>query len=161
MAPEDDDQAADMPAGAATTAADEGAVSAAEDEVTARFDLLKLAPRAARARRRGGRVSVLVRRQKQPEFELALDQDSTLIGRDPSCDIVLDDDGISRRHARIDRLETGYHELVDLSSTNGTLVAGRPLQRMVLLDGDRFVVGDTRFTFRSHPVDDGAGNSRA
>ncbi|MFZ9887889.1 MAG: FHA domain-containing protein [Myxococcota bacterium] len=129
--------------------------SAAESEPTVRFDLLKLAPRAARTRRRASRVSVVVRRPKQPEFELALDQDSTLIGRDPSCDIVLDDDGISRRHARIDLLDTGYHELVDLSSTNGTLVAGRPLQRMILLDGDRFAIGDTRFTFRSSPIDDG------
>lgn len=160
VAPEDDDQAAGTQRPPATTAANDGMTSSAQEEITARVDLLKLAPRAARARRRGWRVSVLVRRQKQPEFELALDQDSTLIGRDPGCDIVLDDDGISRRHARIDRLETGYHELVDLSSTNGTLVAGRPLQRMVLLDGDRFTVGDTRFTFRSSPVDDVAGGAR-
>ena len=117
-----------------------------EDRDTQPFGLLKQAERAARRRRRGARAELTVKRPKAKEFRLGLDRDSTIIGRDARCDIVVEDDGVSRRHARIDKTQTGYFELVDLSSTNGTLVEGRGISRMLLLDGDRFVVGDTRFT---------------
>lgn len=117
-----------------------------EDLDTQPFALAKHIERAARRRRRGTRAEVTVKRPKAKEFRLGLDRDSTVIGRDARCDIVLDDDGVSRRHARVDKTDAGYFELVDLSSTNGTLVDGRGVSRMLLLDGDRFVIGDTRFT---------------
>lgn len=117
-----------------------------EDLDTQPFGLLKQADRAARRRRREVRAELTVKRPKAKEFRLGLDRDSTIIGRDARCDIVIDDDGVSRRHARIDKTQAGYFELVDLSSTNGTLVEGRAISRMLLLDGDRFIVGDTRFT---------------
>ncbi len=127
-----------------------------EDRDTQPFGLLKQAERAARRRRRGVRAELTVKRPKAKEFRLGLDRDSTVIGRDARCDIVVDDDGVSRRHARIDKTETGYFELVDLSSTNGTLVEGRGISRMLLLDGDRFVVGDTRFTLHvAQPAEEG------
>src|SRR5690606_9950918 len=97
-------------------------------------------------RRRTSQAALTVKRPKAKEFRLDLDRDSTVIGRDARCDIVLDDTGVSRRHARLDKTDAGYFELVDLSSTNGTLVDGRGVSRMLLLDGDRFVIGDTRFT---------------
>ncbi len=51
----------------------------------------------------------------------------TVIGRDPDCDIVLNDDRVSRRHARLLFAESDWR-LVDLDSTNGTLVDGHPLR---------------------------------
>jgi transcriptional regulator with GAF, ATPase, and Fis domain len=51
----------------------------------------------------------------------------TVIGRDPECDIVLDDDRVSRRHARL-VFDDAAWRLIDLASTNGTLLHGRPLQ---------------------------------
>lgn len=117
-----------------------------EDLDTQPFGLLKHAAREARRRRRVTRAALTVKRPKAKEFRLELDRDSTVIGRDARCDIVIDDAGVSRRHARIDKTEVGYFELVDLSSTNGTLVDGRTISNMLLLDGDRFVIGDTRFT---------------
>ena len=49
-----------------------------------------------------------------------------VIGRAESCDLVLDDPAVSRRHARITvRPGDGRLSIVDLASRNGTIVAGR------------------------------------
>lgn len=44
-----------------------------------------------------------------------------LIGRSSDCQLLLDDDYVSTRHARITRTPTGY-QVEDLGSTNGTFV---------------------------------------
>ncbi|HYN21015.1 MAG TPA: GAF domain-containing protein [Thermoanaerobaculia bacterium] len=53
------------------------------------------------------------------------DDRQTVVGRDPDCDLVLDDDRVSRRHARLVRGEDGW-TVADLGSKNGTLVDGGP-----------------------------------
>jgi len=63
--------------------------------------------------------------------------DSVVIGRDPTCDHVLDFPMISARHLRIDR-SGGILAVEDLGSTNGTYVNGR---RIVGLTPIR--IGDT------------------
>lgn len=56
------------------------------------------------------------------------------IGRDPACQLPLNDDKASKRHVRISRTAEGYH-LEDLGSTNGTFVNGAPvLAKVALLD---------------------------
>jgi len=70
------------------------------------------------------------------------------IGRMPECDLVLDDPGASRQHARIRRTETGF-VITDLGSTNGTLVNARQVQEQELLDGDTITIGETDLAFRS------------
>jgi len=52
-----------------------------------------------------------------------LGDDTILIGRDETADLVLDETGISRRHLRISRTPTGYR-LEDLDTENGTFVNG-------------------------------------
>lgn len=47
---------------------------------------------------------------------------SLVIGRDETCDIVLEDSFVSRRHVRLDLSEDGDCRLVDLGSTNGTFI---------------------------------------
>jgi len=78
------------------------------------------------------------------------------IGRDPaSCDLVLDDDLISREHARIARGPSGDRVLRDLGSTNGTWVrSARGGRRQVtgehtLQPGDQIEIGGTRLAFGS------------
>ena len=44
-----------------------------------------------------------------------------LIGRSSDCQLLLNDDYVSTRHARITRTATGY-QVEDLASTNGTYV---------------------------------------
>jgi len=77
-----------------------------------------------------------------------LTQAETTLGRLPECDVVVDDPGASRQHARIRRTEGGF-ELVDLGSTNGTLVNDIPVQEHVLANGDRITIGQTVLEFRS------------
>ncbi len=68
------------------------------------------------------------------------------IGRAPGCEIVLDDRNVSRRHAEI-RRRGPVVVLVDLDSTNGTIVNGRRVREHPLSDGDRITLGNSRLTF--------------
>jgi DNA-binding SARP family transcriptional activator len=72
----------------------------------------------------------------------------TVLGRHPSCDIVVDDLSVSRRHAEI-RIANGRHVLFDLSSSNGTWVAGEPVLQHLLRDGDAFEIGDQTLRYRT------------
>jgi len=73
---------------------------------------------------------------------------TTTIGRDPECDIVLSDREVSRHHAEI-RNETGSYILVDLGSTNGTLVNDMRVERSIpLRSGDSITIATGhRFQF--------------
>lgn len=65
------------------------------------------------------------------------------IGRSPSCEIQVEDDKVSRKHARI-FVREGQVWVSDLGSRNGTLVNGERLQGEArLLPGDRVQVGET------------------
>ncbi len=70
------------------------------------------------------------------------------IGRDSDSDIQLLDSEVSRHHAEIRRNSDGtVTTLVDLGSSNGTRVAGNPVQRHVLRSGDRIEIGRTLMIF--------------
>ncbi|HRV69136.1 MAG TPA: FtsK/SpoIIIE domain-containing protein [Marmoricola sp.] len=75
------------------------------------------------------------------EFGLAIG--STMLGRDPDCDLVLDDPMVSRRHARINVSDT--IEIIDQGSANGVLVAGMAVPRLTLRSGEVVTVGDSAF----------------
>jgi pSer/pThr/pTyr-binding forkhead associated (FHA) protein len=71
------------------------------------------------------------------------------IGRDASLPLALDDEQVSRRHARI-TLEGGRPVVEDLGSTNGTYVNDQPtLERRELRPGDRVRVGLTVLLVRT------------
>jgi len=55
-----------------------------------------------------------------------------VLGRDATSTLVVDDDRVSRRHARLRRGREGW-ELSDLASKNGTLVNGQPVAGRALL----------------------------
>lgn len=67
------------------------------------------------------------------------------IGRDPACEIALDDPRISRRHARIVLVE-GRPVVEDLGSSNGTWINGRQSVSAptALSVGDELQIGDKR-----------------
>jgi len=65
------------------------------------------------------------------------------LGRAPDAEVRLDEDGVSRRHAAISSQPDGTVEIRDLGSTNGTLVNDEPIDRRVLRDGDRVIIGHT------------------
>jgi two-component system cell cycle response regulator len=66
---------------------------------------------------------------------------SLVIGRDKSCDLCLDDDAVSRRHATVTRSAAGTFILEDLGSTNGTFVGAAPVKRCTITSGDRIHIG--------------------
>lgn len=76
---------------------------------------------------------------------LALDWDGgheeLVIGRNPTCDIVLSGPAVSRHHALL-TFRDGTWVLQDLASTNGTLVNGTPVGRCRLQPGDRVAIAD-------------------
>lgn len=72
---------------------------------------------------------------------------SIVIGRRESCDIVLKDNSVSRRHARLE-LHRGRYTVIDLGSTNGTMVNGVKINKRVLEPGDVLTMGATVCTFR-------------
>ena len=66
------------------------------------------------------------------------------VGRDESCDVVLRDPMISKRHAKI--VVGGSVEIIDDNSANGIVSSGETIQRLILADGDIFTLGDTVLT---------------
>jgi hypothetical protein len=69
------------------------------------------------------------------------------IGRSRDCDIVLEDTGVSRRHAEIRPAGAGW-TLEDLGSTNGALLNGtRVAGQQQLSAGDRIELGSTEIVF--------------
>ncbi|WP_448655432.1 FtsK/SpoIIIE domain-containing protein [Microbacterium lacticum] len=73
-----------------------------------------------------------------------LERSVVVIGRDPQCDVVLDDPLVSKRHARLE-IGQGRVELVDLNSANGILVGGAPVTYLTAADGEiDAVLGETR-----------------
>ena len=65
------------------------------------------------------------------------------IGRSADCDVYLDDEGISRNHARVEQDEFGNAVILDLGSTNGTYFNGTRISRYQMRDGDKIQVGST------------------
>ncbi len=69
------------------------------------------------------------------------------IGRSRECDIVLEDAGISRRHAEIRPGDVGW-TVADLGSTNGVRLNGRTLRGAKALQaGDHVELGSTEIVF--------------
>ena len=84
------------------------------------------------------------------ERRFALSEGDNIIGRDPSCNVWLDDPDVSRRHARIriDSIKkTAFLE--DLDSTNGTMVGRTAIKKeTALADGDVIRFGPVQLKFR-------------
>ena len=72
------------------------------------------------------------------EFPLGA-QPEIIVGRSSELDMVLVEDMVSRRHARI---ACGEHIVIeDLGSTNGTFVNGEKIKKTTLKEGDRVLIG--------------------
>lgn len=73
-----------------------------------------------------------------------------LIGRVPACDVVLADVEVSREHAMI-VTDGETPMLVDLASSNGTLVNGKKVERLKLVPGTSFTISNSKFMFDKAP----------
>jgi pSer/pThr/pTyr-binding forkhead associated (FHA) protein len=95
-----------------------------------------------------GRVS----RRAWLEFKgrrVVLRPGSIMIGRSGSCQIILEDTLVSRRHALI-VVKTDAVKVKDLDSANGIYVNGTRIEESVTLNpGDRIVIGQEEMVFRT------------
>jgi Protein of unknown function (DUF3662)/FHA domain len=82
-----------------------------------------------------------------PGRSVSITEPVTVLGRGQEADVQVADTGVSRRHAEL-RLEPVGTRLVDLGSTNGTLINGRRVDDAVLFDGDRLELGATQLVYR-------------
>lgn len=73
------------------------------------------------------------------EFPLRPDKE-IVIGRSADLDMVLVEDMVSRKHARLLATADGV-TLADLGSTNGTFVNGQRVDEIELKEGDRILIG--------------------
>ncbi len=86
---------------------------------------------------------------------LLLDGETSTLGRSAACDLQFQVDGVSRRHARIERSPQNAFTIYDTDSTNGLFVNGFATHEQALKDGDRVALGPNLvFTFRTLQADE-------
>ena len=85
------------------------------------------------------------------EYPLAEGQE-IVIGRSSELDMVLVEEMVSRKHARI-ALADGTINIEDLGSTNGTFVNGEKVQQGTLREGDRVLIGTNILKVVAAPQD--------
>jgi pSer/pThr/pTyr-binding forkhead associated (FHA) protein/outer membrane biosynthesis protein TonB len=75
--------------------------------------------------------------------EVTFDRSIINVGKQSSSNLRLEDINVSRKHAVIERRESGEWRITDLGSTNGTTVNGRRITQAILQDGDRVLIGES------------------
>jgi pSer/pThr/pTyr-binding forkhead associated (FHA) protein len=89
---------------------------------------------------------LVVKRGPQAGSRFALDSPVTTAGRHPDSDIFLDDITVSRRHAEIERHESGYR-VRDVGSLNGTYLNRERIEESTLANGDEVQIGKFKLVF--------------
>jgi len=92
---------------------------------------------------------------------LLLGRSGAVVGRDPEAALCIDDEGISREHAKFVTAADGVVHVMDLDSTNGTYVNGERVSLRVLREGDEIALGpDVRGRLRYRRTGDDSVGSR-
>jgi two-component system cell cycle response regulator len=89
-------------------------------------------------------ASLIVISSKSPAtvgMMIRLDQPETVIGRGQVAAVQIEDDGISRSHAKVTVSPNGAFKLTDLGSTNGTFLNNVKVSVKALHDGDKIQIG--------------------
>jgi sigma-B regulation protein RsbU (phosphoserine phosphatase) len=73
--------------------------------------------------------------------------DPVVIGRAPTCQLVLPSDMLSREHARIELVSDGRYSVRDLGARNKTYVCGQLVSETLLNPGDIIRLGDRVIEF--------------
>lgn len=73
-------------------------------------------------------------------YRCGFEEPEVLIGRSPECQVLLENAGVSRNHAKIVR-EHDQLKVVDLLSGNGTFVNGQQVKQAIIGSGDTIRIG--------------------
>jgi pSer/pThr/pTyr-binding forkhead associated (FHA) protein len=123
---------------------DQGAATGQWETIPAHLD------KAEETDLRRAKPRLVVRRPGVPEVEIPIEKTEFTIGRHANeVDLVLDDELVSRRHAKLTIDPRGYFRLEDLGSQNGIKFEGRPVRRLNLIDGDKFMIGKSELVFHA------------
>jgi hypothetical protein len=99
-----------------------------------------------------GATLVVLDDSGKPKERISITRAPVTIGRLSTSDVVLADSNVSRRHAEIRRDSSGW-VLVDLGSTNGSLVNGKLAKEHALKHGDRISIGTSELLFETDKAD--------
>ena len=87
--------------------------------------------------------------------------DSTVVGRHPYCDVVLNNNAVSREHARLTKRDDGVY-VEDLKSRNGVWVNGAKIAEPTrLYSRDSMQIGDATLVFYSDSPNAVRGTARS
>jgi hypothetical protein len=92
--------------------------------------------------------------QEKPTEKIYLTKTSTVMGRDKTSDLFIDNSDVSWRHCLLDIQARGV-SILDLNSTNGTFVNGTLVRDAPLNPGDRIELGPCLFTVNREPIEPG------
>ena len=85
-------------------------------------------------------LSILLKFKNSEIKTIETDKDEITIGRNPSCDVHIDNLGVSKRHAKIIK-QDGAYVVEDLNSTNGTYINSKRIARAVINNNDEIHIG--------------------
>lgn len=93
---------------------------------------------------------LVIKFQGKPIAEMNLRLGDMMIGRNPACDIVLNNDkSVSNKHAVIKTVGR-KSALQDLESTNGTFIESARIKQHELRHGDTIVIGEHELIYRDN-----------
>ena len=87
--------------------------------------------------------------------DVLLDQDRALVGREPTCDVVIEHGSVSRKHAVLERRDDGWY-VVDQGSANGTYIDSAKVGESALHHGQELRFGAAAYRV-DLPDEDEAG----
>jgi pSer/pThr/pTyr-binding forkhead associated (FHA) protein len=79
-------------------------------------------------------------------LEIALKKRRTILGRNVSCDVCLDDSLVSEEHVCITKTDDGY-VVEDLNSRHGLQLNGKEVHQKTLRNGDTIAIGNFELKF--------------
>jgi len=101
------------------------------------------------------KIKINLRKIENPYFRIIVGshvgsmikiEKSGIIGREINADYIIEDEYVSRRHAKIEILD-GKIIWEDLQAKNPTIINGKIYKRKELRSGDEIVIGKTRLLF--------------
>ncbi len=101
-------------------------------------------------KRKGKRFDLRIVRGPQTGIDIDLKQGILTIGRDPRCDIFLNDMTVSRNHATMEVSSEGSI-IRDAGSVNGVWVNDRVVEACSLRPGDLLQIGAFCLVYRERP----------
>jgi DNA segregation ATPase FtsK/SpoIIIE, S-DNA-T family len=117
--------------------------------------VLSLAPGPPRATAPRGGPDLVVVAGPDAGRTYALDGRTATVGRDPSCDLRLDDPTVSELHLQIEPGARSHWQVHDLGSSNGTWVDGQPVTKPTTLEAGVLIrCGATHLQLRYERLED-------